>query len=81
MIEKLAETLAEKVWYGRVSEHDLVVAREAVRAVLEELRTPSEGMLDEGWLNSPSWWTGCEDDLFPVWQAMIDAALKEGGGE
>lgn len=46
-----------------------------VRALLTALLDPTEEMIEAGWLESPARWSGCEDDLTPVWQAMIGALL------
>lgn len=59
-------------------ELDELRRREAARIVLQELRTPSEGMVNRTWapdVRDPK--TGQPVDAVFVWQAMIDHILSQ----
>jgi len=57
---------------AKLSEVDYRVAR----AVIEAIREPSEGMNRAGWTADLPFTPSIKVDV--VWQAMIDALLKEG---
>ncbi len=52
---------------------------EQVRAVLQAIREPSEGMVKAGFEDYPAIWTAAltPEDRIGIYQAMIDEALKE----
>jgi hypothetical protein len=99
----MLERLAEASWRGRwgedaefISPAQRKMEERSVRAVMEALRTPSEGMLMAGYKALIAYEAKAEDIERDdqgneiVWEythsriaftAMIDAALNEGGGE
>jgi hypothetical protein len=81
-MERAARAVAAH-WYGpdpadydRMPDNMRNAILLAVRAVLEAIREPDGGMVSAG-NNLPNSAVGVPDDPADVWQAMLDAILKD----
>jgi len=72
MVERVAAAMSHKDMPGVPV--GLQKYRAMARAALREMREPTQEMVDQGFdVHLSECWPGSKD----VWQAMIDAALKE----
>lgn len=80
MIERLACALIDAT--PGISGHDqthIDIMLPKVRAILTEMRTPSEGVQEAGCDEMPGLYNGCDSSweaTLEIWQAMIDAILE-----
>lgn len=84
LIEKMARAIdaAEVAWCSQHQDKSVADMPDTLKAIaaLKAMREPSEGMLKAGDL--PGWDDSVTIGLSEeVWQAMIDAAIKEAEGE
>ena len=85
MIERVARAIASR--YPQVQAHNdeeiqliIEASPELARAAIEELREPTEAMVEAGLKHGGEYMDGDERKRIRLtWQAMNNAALEEGG--
>jgi hypothetical protein len=74
-LERAARDVANYTGQRLPPQGDIVTCEGIVRAVLQAIREPSEGMVEAGDAEMQS--RGCMGGSGHVWEDMIDAALSE----